>query len=139
MKRILSDPTIDLLEKGLQAASIRQAVIANNIANANTPGFKRSTVVFEEELKRATEAEERNRSLGAQAPGSGGLPAPMSARVAPRIIIDGSTSVRNDGNNVDIEIENALMAENQIWYSALTRQISEHFARLRMAISEGRR
>lgn len=139
MKRILSDPTIDLLEKGLQAASIRQAVIANNIANANTPGFKRSTVVFEEELKRATKAEERNRSLEAQAPGSGGLPAPMSARVAPRIIIDGSTSVRNDGNNVDIEIENALMAENQIWYSALTRQISEHFARLRMAISEGRR
>lgn len=139
MNRILLDPTIDLLEKGLQAASLRQAVIANNIANANTPGFKRSKVVFEEELKRATEAEERNRRLVAAAGGGGGLRAPAAVRIAPRVVIDGSTTARNDGNNVDIDVEMALMAENQIWYTALTRQISEHFARLRMAISEGRR
>lgn len=110
-----------IVEKALDAASTRQRVLAHNIANVNTAGFKRSRVDFEAEL--------------AQALVNGESPDAVSARV-----VEETDSVgRPDGNNVDIEAESVKMAENQIWYSALTRQISDHFARLRTVIYDGRR
>jgi flagellar basal-body rod protein FlgB len=59
--------------------------------------------------------------------------------VRPQVVQETQTSRRPDGNNVDLELELTRMAENQIWYAALTRQISDHFARLRMVIHDGRR
>lgn len=110
-----------IAEKALEAASTRQRVLAHNIANVGTPGFKRSRVDFEAQL--------------AQAIASGESPDEVKVAVVEELDSIG----RPDGNNVDIEAESVKMAENQIWYSALTRQISDHFARLRMVIHEGRR
>lgn len=109
-----------ILENALDTASLRQRVLANNIANVNTPGFKRSRVDFEAELARAL--------------ASGQNP----EAVQPTVVHETDSMGRPDGNNVDIEAESVKMAENQIWYSALTRQISDHFARLRMVINDGR-
>lgn len=109
-----------LLEKGLQAASLRQRILANNVANVMTPGFKRSRVEFEDQM--------------AAALGSGADP----EAVQPKVEVDKDSLGRPDGNNVDIELEMTRMAENQIYYAALTRQLSDQFARLRTVINGGR-
>lgn len=115
-----SDFTARVLERGLQAADLRHRVIAHNIANVETPGFKRSRVEFEQQLSQALEA--------GQDPSA----------VKPEVVLEADQTARPDGNNVDIEGEMTRLAVNQIWYSAMTRQLSDHFARLRMAITEGR-
>lgn len=110
-----------VMENALSAASTRQQVLANNIANVSTPGFKRSRVDFEAQL--------------AQALANGGSP----DSVRPTTVVESDSLGRPDGNNVDIEAESVKMAENQLWHSALTRSISDHFSRLRTVIYEGRR
>jgi flagellar basal-body rod protein FlgB len=115
------DLTTRILERSLEAASLRQQTLANNIANVNTPGFKRSRVEFEQHLAEALKV--------------GDDPTTVRAQLTRETTSQG----RPDGNNVDIEFEMTGLAENQIWHAALTRQITDHFARLRMAIHEGRR
>lgn len=105
----------------MQAASLRQQVLAHNIANANTPGFKRSRVEFENRLNEAVAA--------------GQDPAAVRAQVVKEVDLAG----RPDGNNVDIEREMTSLAQNQIWYATLTRQLSDQLARIRMVINDGRR
>lgn len=111
------DQTTRLLSAALGAAALRQEALSHNLANLNTPGFKRLQVRFEDELRSAT--------------------APDAVR--PRVVRDTLTSGRPDGNNVDLERESVLIAENQIHYAALTRQMSEHLNRIRLVIFEGRR
>lgn len=115
------DLTARLLERGLEASSLRQRILANNVANVTTPGFKRSRVEFEDQLALALQ--------------EGSDP----AAVAPKVEVDQDSLGRPDGNNVDVELEMTRMAENQIYYAALTRELSEQFARLRMVIHDGRR
>ena len=115
-----NDLTSRLLERGLGASSLRQRVLAHNVANAMTPGFKRSRVEFEEQLAAAM-AEGKSPDA-----------------VAPKVEIETDTIGRADGNNVDIELEMTRIAENQLYYAALTRQLSDQFSRLRMVIHDGR-
>ncbi|HYF93963.1 MAG TPA: flagellar basal body rod protein FlgB [Symbiobacteriaceae bacterium] len=110
-----------ILERGLEAASLRQRILAHNVANVATPGFKRSRVEFEDQLAVAL--------AEGQDPDA----------VVPRVEVDKDSEGRPDGNNVDIELEMTRMAENQIFYAALTRELSNQFERLRMAINDGRR
>lgn len=110
-----------VLERALDAASVRQQVITHNLANATTPGFKRSRVDFETELARAL-------AVGKE-PGT----------IRPTVVQESTTIGRPDGNNVDVEAESVKMAVNQLWQGALARQISDHFARLRTVINDGRR
>lgn len=131
---IFGDQTLFLLARGLDAASLRQRVIAHNLANLNTPNFKRSSVSFEETLHRAQ--------------ASGGLALsrthehhlkPAAAAVEPRIVTDGSTSRRLDGNNVDLEREMLEMVSNQLRYNAYIQQVNSRFNNWRTVINEGRR
>ena len=82
------DRVIDAALKGL---SLRQRAIASNLANVETPGYKALRVRFEDRLKEAI----RNPGLAA----SGG------AFAGPRVEVDGSTTLRNDGNNVDVVVD----------------------------------
>lgn len=109
------------LAAALTAAGLRHRVLAHNLANANTPGFKRFRVEFESRLAAALAA--------GQDP----------AGVTPAVVRETGSRSRPDGNNVDVELEMAQLAENQLWQAALVRQVSEHFARLRTVIYEGRR
>ncbi|MBS3939186.1 MAG: flagellar basal body rod protein FlgB [Peptococcaceae bacterium] len=113
---------VELLHRGLDAAALRQRTIANNVANANTPGFKRSFVTFEEHVRDAIDR--RSFSPGA-----------MTARLQQ----DRGTSMREDGNNVSVEHEMVLMAANTVQYQALSQQLSERLSLLRYVINEGRR
>lgn len=123
------------LEKGLDAAWTRNQVISNNIANVDTPGFKTSKVEFESVFKTALEGEgfiaKRTRDKHIA------FDSDISS-VTPRIIQDTGTTMRMDGNNVDIDYENAELAKNQIYYSTLIEKMSSEFSRLKMAINEGK-
>lgn len=136
--KLVSTRIIDLMQTGLDAASLRQKVSANNLANVSTPGFKTQEVNFEEELAKALNGgsqlagvltNERHIPIGS--------PKPLD--VKPEIRKIDQSELRNDGNNVDIDREMALLAKNTIMYTALTNRISDDFAKLQYVITEGRR
>ncbi|MDF2521732.1 MAG: flagellar basal-body rod protein FlgB [Clostridia bacterium] len=126
-----------VLEKALDAAWLKNEAISNNIANVNTPGYKKSYVRFEEQLAGAasefqTGSLKKNKNF---------LPIGNDTRdiPAPEVLQDTFTSARQDGNNVDIDVEMAELAKNTIKYNALITQISKQFGNIKMVISEGRR
>lgn len=112
---------INVLDKAADASWIRNEAIANNIANVNTPGYKRQDVNFEEQLRKAmkssryTSIDERVASIDLE-------------RLNPITYRDHSTlSYRLDGNNVDIDTENVELASNQLRYQGLTDSLTKHF------------
>ncbi len=119
MRLFLHDDTLATLSKALDALSLRHEVISDNIANANTPGFKARSVQFEDELKAAISRGD-----------------PDSARIR---VLEDRLEVRPDGSSVDIDLEMARLSETALVYDALTRLVSERFELLKNAISEGRR
>lgn len=135
LKALFSSPSVSVLEQGLNAASLRHKVVSNNIANVNTPGFKKSEVIFEDLLQEQL--------------GGGRLPLAITngnhlngkSRSGSEPIVNTvtETSFRTDGNNVDIDVEMANLAKNNIYYNALATQLNKNFANLKSAINEGRR
>lgn len=99
----LFDLTTNLLEQALVGASARQQALANNVANANTPGYRRVDVDFHSALRDAL------------ADGRVGNDDPT--RFAP--MPDGSTPVRADGSTVDTDTEMASLSANALEYQAL--------------------
>lgn len=98
----LDNPLLTLLEKGLDASSLRQRVIANNVANVDTPGFKRSDVDFSavlgEALGRTATPLPLKLTSEQHLPG-------IADSAQTGVVVDQSTTLRNDGNNVDIDKE----------------------------------
>jgi len=131
---------VDMLQQGLSAAWTRNAVIRNNIANIETPGFKSSEVHFESLLARKL-LDSGGGFIGAKThPGHRDIGSGVRAMqpVHPRIVKTNDMSMRMDGNNVDIEAENVKLAQNSIYYNTLVEKLNGELRRLRMAISEGR-
>ncbi len=124
---------LKVLEMGLNAASERQNVIANNLANIDTPGFKQSSVVFEDLLNESLQQGD-TLPLTRTNPAHFGNPDPT--QVQPQIETETNTSIRPDGNNVAMDQQMTELAKNGIYYNALTQQISSQLALLRMVISE---
>lgn len=115
---------INVLDKAADASWLRNEAISNNIANVSTPGYKRQDVAFESELERAL-GRNRYRSMDAKV-GDVDL-----SSLNPRPYVDNANySYRLDGNNVDIENENVMLAENQLKYQGLLAGISQEFANL---------
>ncbi|NLK51253.1 MAG: flagellar basal body rod protein FlgB [Syntrophomonadaceae bacterium] len=137
MQDLLNTPAANWLERGLDASTLRQRVLANNLANVETPNFKRSEVSFEEELKKA-QAQKANLALVRTHPRHRPNFS-LLKEVRPRIYMDSASTMRNDGNNVDVDSENAKLAINSLNYNTLTQQLSSQYSRLRNVINEGRR
>lgn len=138
---LLGGASFQRLESAINAASMRQRVLANNIANVDTPYYKRSDVAFEEMLTQA---------IGNQDGSQGALPGRVtnakhipingsSAAVAPNptVVTEQSTSINNNRNNVDIDKEMSLMAENQLRYNLFIQQVNHDVKMMRTGI-EGR-
>ncbi|MBO6008330.1 MAG: flagellar basal body rod protein FlgB [Lachnospiraceae bacterium] len=115
---------INVLEKAADASWLRDQCISNNIANVDTPGYKRQDVDFESVLEK---------ELGYRRTES------MDEKVAnvnlSRLKVGAYTdaagfSYRTDRNNVDIENENVLLARNQLQYQGLMRSITSEFENL---------
>lgn len=137
MDLLTTDPASRVLSKYLDAALLRQEIIANNIANVNTPGFKRSYVVFEEELRAALGEKGRLQMRKTHPRHVGG--GDSLDGVLPAVGTDMSTSTRVEGNNVDVEEEMAQLAMNGINYYLAAQQLNNKLAMLSHVISEGRR
>jgi len=121
--------TVDILRRNMDTASLRRQVIANNIANVETPDFKRSYVNFEAELSRALASEKLDSSIGALTH-ERHIPfrRPIDYRdVRPRLMLDYLTTAKNNGNNVDIEREMMQAAENQMLYELMSSAVSFQF------------
>lgn len=130
-----------MLEKAMDVSILRRKVIADNIANVDVPHFKRSEVSFEAELNRALD---KNRTIKENS-----VPARMSDQkhipffrgvdvrsVGHRVHTDYLSTMRNDGNNVDIEHEMTLAAKNQLRYSALTNVLSSEIKKMMIVIRQ---
>lgn len=130
------------MQKALAASSLRQQVLSNNIANVNTPNFKRSDVLFGEELQQAVEqGEKRNgngRRLELKKTNAKHLPVSGNSSAEAKIVNEASTTMRTDGNNVDIDREMAEVAKNSIFYQANAQQLSRYYATLKSVITGGR-
>ena len=126
---------IDLLQKGLGASQLRQEVIANNIANNDTPGFKASHVEFETFMKQALEEEDAASGRPADDnPKHIRMDASSVRDVQAEVVQDANTNMRMDGNNVDIDEQMTELAKNTIYYNTLSMKVTSEFSRLRMAI-----
>ncbi len=124
--------TQGILHRAMSASVIRQEVIADNIANADTPHFKRRDVAFESELNRAL-APHRTGALQASLTHSRHIPFYRQKdyrEVTPIVYLDYTTTYRNDGNNVDIEKEMVDARENTLRYIAMSRRVSDNFSLL---------
>lgn len=113
--------TRQLAYKALDASSLRGKAIAENLANVQTPGYKRKEVDFEDQLRNALRAK-----LAAAQDQPGHMPAGKGidlAKIEPRVYEPEDPTLTGEINNVDVDMEGAKLAENQLYYSFLTKWV----------------
>lgn len=121
---VMSDNVSLGLKAALRGLAMRQAAIASNVANVDTPGYKAVRVRFEEQLRRALlagDASVRKEPV---------READLLPTAEPVL-----ASARNDGNSVDIDQEMVALADTTLRYSAVARLLSERLALMRSIIS----
>lgn len=119
---------VNVLTKAADASYQREAILANNISNVDTPGYKRKDLNFEgvlsQELGRC-----KHQSLDKK------ISELDTSKLTANVYTDHSNySYRMDGNNVDIDTENVELASEQIKYEALTSSISAQFSRMKSVL-----
>lgn len=127
---------VNLLGKAMNASWVKHEAISNNIANVNTPRYKRNVVQFESLLQeslngttvRGNLTHPKHIPLGAQS----------IEDIQPVVMKDLSTRSRLDGNNVDIDVEMGNLAKNTIQYQVLAQRVSDYFNKLKTVIRDGR-
>ena len=121
-ENLYGDHTVNLAS-ALARASSRHALLSNNLANVNTPGFKRKdndfNIILNQEMSPAKARQQQFRETQEQA---------ASDR----------TSIRMDGNNVDLEREVMSLVDTSTRYEALSDLTAAYFSNLKQAIREGR-
>lgn len=133
---LLNSVSFQRLQGGLDAASKRQSVLANNVANVDTPNFKRSYVNFESILQQQESG--LKPTLNAKLTDSRHFQFGNSTIVPAAVVsTDETTSMNNNGNNVDMEREQALSAENQLRHDSYVQQLNSQITMMRTVV-EGR-
>jgi flagellar basal-body rod protein FlgB len=107
------DPLAVKLEQYMDLLSARQKLVASNIANADTPGYKTRDIDFQTEFQNA-------------------------AGFSPQVIEARGLVVRNDGNNVSIDRESRLLAENDLRFSIASSLLRDQIRTVKEAIEEGK-
>ncbi len=131
--------TQDLLERGMNNSILKRKVISDNIANADVPHFKRSEVIFESMMKRAIESEkiEALKEVPTQISDERHIQffKPMDYReVQPKTNIDYLTTMRADGNNVDVEKEVVEASNSQMQYMMMTERLNQNYRDLKQVM-----
>jgi flagellar basal-body rod protein FlgB len=124
----MANGVTEIMERALDLNWIRQQLISNNIANVDTPGYKRVDVDFKSSLIKALNNHDNNSNSRLNA-----------HDLEPVFVESEELTLSNDGNNVDIEKEMSQQAVNLLQYALLTRLVSDQLGMLRTAITEGRR
>lgn len=128
MQNLLNTANSIIAQKSLDSLWLKQKVIANNLANIDTPGYKSQNVIFEDVL---------NQALKFSSSQNGSLQEKLMA-LQPKIVQNNAIQMRQDGNNVDIDEQSLELARTQIQYEYMTRSISDDIARMKYAINGGR-
>ena len=119
---------VNVLGKAADASWLRNDAISNNLANVDTPGYKRQDVDFETQLARAL-GRSRYTSMDAKVANL------KTSHLRPVCYTDyAGFSYRLDGNNVDVDTEGAYLAENQITYQGLEMSIAQEFKNLQLVM-----
>jgi len=122
---------IDVLNSAANSTWLRNEVLSSNIANVDTPNYKRKDVSFATYLNSALGGTNNTTSTLTQRIKNIDL-----SNVNSKIYTDNSNlSYRSDGNNVDIETENVELASNQIMYNALIDSMSNEFSRMKSVLT----
>jgi flagellar basal-body rod protein FlgB len=108
------DPIADRLERYMDLLSVRQKTVASNIANADTPGYKTRDIDFQSEFNSALQ---------------GSAPGPLEVA---------GLQVKNDGNNVSLDREARLLAENAIRFNFASSLMRAELRIVKSAIQEGK-
>lgn len=138
LEQIMNSANFNYLPRAMEAANIRQEVIAHNMANVNTPNYKKSNLVFEDLLAKELYGEQTDGKLQMVRTHDNHLPpANVPFFAIPTIVQDHQTLMRVDDNNVDIDIEMASLAKNQIYFNALATQMTNYVTKLKNVITSG--
>lgn len=118
---------VNILDKAADASWKRNELISNNIANVDTPNYKRKDIQFQtylmHEMASGGSLDERVANTN------------LNSLEASVYTDNSQLSYRLDGNNVDIDTENANLAENQIRYNTLLDSMTKEFSRIRTVLS----
>jgi len=129
--------TVDLLHRAMSANVVERSVIANNLANANVPNFKRSMVNFESELKRALDTEKQKPAvelIRSNPMHFSNYKARDYRDVQIRRVLDYTSTYNNNGNNVDPEQEGMLAVKNQMSYTLYAKSVEFEFEQVNLAL-----
>ncbi|MBQ7539416.1 MAG: flagellar basal body rod protein FlgB [Treponema sp.] len=130
--------SVDLLSRAMDVNSLRYQVSANNIANAEVPNYKRQTVSFESELKKAFESEkdtEHRMQLTTTNDRHIQIEQPVDFRsVEPRRVTDWASTANANGNNVDPEYEAMNIMKIQLNYRLLAQLENFEFSQVKTAM-----
>jgi flagellar basal-body rod protein FlgB len=110
---MILDPTAGALERYMDLLSARQRLVASNIANADTPGYRARDIDFQDEFRNAV-------------------------GTAPRVVETAGLAARNDGNNVSLDHEARLLAENALRFQLAGSLARAQIRSVRSAIAEGK-
>ncbi|WLR43546.1 flagellar basal body rod protein FlgB [Bacillus carboniphilus] len=119
------------LENAVNYSNTRQKVLSNNIANADTPGYKSKKVVFQSTLQSELVAIKAARTDGRHLQFN-------KTEGSFRIVSNNDSSYSHNGNNVDIDEEMSNLAKNQIYYHALVERLSGKYNSLNSIIRGGK-
>ncbi|MEK7475493.1 MAG: flagellar basal body rod protein FlgB [Candidatus Coatesbacteria bacterium] len=137
--RLFSSTSMSVITNALAASRLQAEVTAHNLANVDTPGFKRTEVLFSDRLAAALRAQG-----GARDALSGAVTDPKHIAIGdvPRLedvqagtVVRAETSLRPDGNNVDLDAEMVKLTENTVLYQSLAQIVRMQLAQLRTAIT----
>ncbi len=132
------DLTTAVLTQAMAGYSARNTAIANNIANADTPGYKRVDVSFESALADAVDADRERLKMDAGSSISaidGSDVTRHVDEVAPNVMSTDTTTMRVDGSNVDPDDEMARLSANQLASSTVVSLLDKRFQQFRTAIT----
>lgn len=119
------------MNQALDGYSKRNESINNNISNVNTPGYKKTKILFEENLKSQIN---KNDNLKLKTTNNKHIKDVGGTNM---VIENKHFSTRRDGNNVNIDVEMAVLAKNTMMYNAVIRQVSNESRKIRSIIKEG--
>ncbi len=118
--------TIDELERGLAFATRRHEILARNIANIDTPGYRAQDLVLPTDFRAALDAALPDvTSTG---------PTPVDVAHAPRLVQAGDMAPDTNGNDVNLDQEMARLSENTLFHQTLVQLLAGQFAALKQAI-----
>lgn len=123
---------MNILSNALDAASMRQQAISNNIANVNTPNFQPDKVVFEDILQQQLS----NFSFSGTTTDPRHIPIGGQGDMATPTLVKEPGVMKNNGNGVDLDAEMSNLAEDSLWYQSLAYGMSEQFNLLNMVLKK---